>query len=216
MFLLIEKMTGMVVAAAKPRCDAFCNWNGGFDRLVPVSGRPSLIAVTPWPVATLFLLALLIGAMVNSGRAVARDYGSVMMNFDLWCQEEAHLPVHRCDQRTVVDENAFENFQHAIGPFETQNLRRAQREQWLKQDFMENDPIDNPVMRNHLALTQSALLRSIAGGTISNFISIGVPKNHDGNIETPRHLATKQQWNSYAAALYNPRDHRPLSMPLWP
>jgi len=145
-------------------CDVCGSRRGRFDALLPVSGRHSHIGDTPKSAAALFLLALLIGVMVNGARASARDYGLVAMNFDLWCQEEAHLPVHRCDQRTGVDEKAFEDFQHEIGPFETQNLRRAQREHWLERDFMENDPIDNPVMRDPLALTQSALPRSVIGG----------------------------------------------------
>jgi len=84
------------------------------------------------------------GVVAPGGHASARDHGLVAMNFDLWCQEEAHLPVHRCDKRTAVDEKAFEDFQRAISPYEAQNLRAAEQEQWLKQNFMDNDPIDNP------------------------------------------------------------------------
>jgi hypothetical protein len=126
-------------------CDVRGNRRGGFDRPLPVSGRYSHIAGTSKPAAALFLLALLMGVIVYGGRASARDYGLVAMNFDLWCQEDARLPVQRCDQRTAIDEKAFEDFLHEISPFEAQILRKVQREQWLERDFMENDPIDNPV-----------------------------------------------------------------------
>jgi len=125
-------------------CDVRGNRRGCFGRPRPISGRHSHIAGTSKPAAALFLIALLIGVIVDGGQASARDYGLVAMNFDLWCQEDARLPVQRCDQRTAIDEKAFEDFQHEIGPFEAQNLRSAQREQWLERDFMENDPIDNP------------------------------------------------------------------------
>jgi hypothetical protein len=66
------------------------------------------------------------------------------MNFDLWCQEEAHLAARECDQRTAADEKAFEDFQQELDPYEAQQLREAHRDQWLNRDFLENDPIDNP------------------------------------------------------------------------
>lgn len=120
--------------------------------------RPRVAA----PVApALFLVAVLIGAVVGGQRAYARDYGLVAMNFDLWCQEEARLPVDRCDQRTLADEKAFEDFQQKLGPYEAQNLRRAQQEQWLDRDFLENDPIDDPLARNPAAATQLPLPRRV-------------------------------------------------------
>lgn len=70
------------------------------------------------------------------------------MNFDLWCQEEAHLPARQCDQRTAADEKAFDDFRHELDPYEAQQLRQAQRDQWLNRDFLENDPIDNPQMHD--------------------------------------------------------------------
>jgi hypothetical protein len=113
--------------------------------------------------AAVFLFAILIGLVANGVDASARDYGLVAMNFDLWCQEEEHMPVHRCDQRTAVDEKAFEGFQHEISPYETQNLHEAEQELRLRRDFMENDPIDNPEMKGPLAPIQSSLPRAAIG-----------------------------------------------------
>ena len=102
----------------------------------------------PSGAAVVLLLSLLTGVLADTGPASARDYGLATMNFDLWCQEEAHLPVHRCDRRTMADEKAFEDFQQELSSYEAQNLRSAQREQWLDRDFLENDPIDSPATHN--------------------------------------------------------------------
>ena len=98
--------------------------------------------------AVVLLLGLLVGA---AGPASARDHALDTMNFDLWCQEEANLPARQCDQRTATDEKAFEDFQQELDPYEAQQLRQAQRDQWLDQDFLDNDPIDNPQMRDPFA-----------------------------------------------------------------
>jgi hypothetical protein len=125
-------------------CDVRGDRRGGFAGLfldlfdggVPVPSGAALV----------LLLGLLAGVLAGAGPASARDYGLVTMNFDLWCQEEAHLPAHRCDRRTAADEKAFEDFQQQLSPYEAQNLRGARQEQWLDRNFLENDPIDNPEM----------------------------------------------------------------------
>jgi hypothetical protein len=150
--------------ARRPVCDSRSDRHRRFGRLFPSScrGRHPRTAA-PSGAAAVFLFALLIGLVANVADASARDYGLVAMNFDLWCQEEEHLPVHRCDQRTAADEKAFEDFQHEISPYEAQNLRAAEQEMQLRRDFMENDPIDNPVTRDPLAPIQSPLPRPVIG-----------------------------------------------------
>jgi hypothetical protein len=132
-------------SARRPVCDVRGDRHRRFKRPFPAAfgGRYPHIAAR-CGAAAVFLFAFLIGVVANGSDASARDYGLVAMNFDLWCQEEAHLPVHRCDKRTAVDEKAFEDFQGEISPYEAQNLRAAEQEQWLKQNFMDNDPVDNP------------------------------------------------------------------------
>jgi hypothetical protein len=147
--------------ARYPIRDVRGNRHGRFGRSLPAffRGHDPRIAARLGATAV-FLLALLAGVVAPGGHASARDYGLVAMNFDLWCQEEEHLPAHRCDQRTAVDEKAFEDFQHIISPYEAQNLRAAEQEQWLERDFMENDPVDHP-MTSSLAAPQSSLPRSV-------------------------------------------------------
>src|SRR5580658_4121 len=90
-------------AARHPICDIRSNRHSRLGRLFPASFRgPCPCIAAPSGAAAVFLLALLIGLVTNGEHAFARDYGLVAMNFDLWCQEEAHLPAHRCDQRTAV------------------------------------------------------------------------------------------------------------------
>lgn len=143
-------------------CDVRGDRHRRFEKSFPAAFRgchPRVAARSG--AAAVFLFALLIGVAAAGGHASARDYGLVAMNFDLWCQEEAHLPVSRCDQRTAVDENAFENFQRVISPYEAQNLRAAKQEMELRRDFMDNDPIDNPAIEDSRNATQSRLPRAV-------------------------------------------------------
>ena len=150
--------------ACHPVCDVRSDRHGRFEQSspAPFRGRHPWVAARSGA-AAVFLFALLIGVAAPGEAASARDYGLVAMNFDLWCQEQARLPVHRCDQRTAADEQAFEDFQREIGPYEAQNLRGAQQEQQLERDFMDNDPIDNPEMKDPSAPIQNPLPRRVNG-----------------------------------------------------
>ena len=68
---------------------------------------------------------------------------SATMNFDLWCQEEAHLPPERCDKRTAADEIAFEahrnSAEHEADAHPTESSQAV-----INQDIMNSDPRDNP------------------------------------------------------------------------
>ena len=146
--------------AGNALCDVRRNRIRGFARTIPKLARCSHIAA--WRNSpALFLTAILIGVVAGGAGASARDYGLVAMNFDLWCQEAAHLPAERCDSRTAADEKAFEEFQQDLSPYEAQNLRQAQQEQWLDRDFLDNDPIDNPSLRNPATPAQIPLPRRV-------------------------------------------------------
>jgi hypothetical protein len=150
--------------ARYPVCDVRGDRHSRFGRSLPALFRGRHPRVAPRSgAAAVFLLALLMGVVAPGGHASARDYGLVPMNFDLWCQEEEHLPAHRCDQRMAADEKAFEDFQYKISPYEAQNLRTAEQDLQLRRDFMENDPIDNPVTRDPLVPIQSPLPRPVVG-----------------------------------------------------
>ena len=81
------------------------------------------------------------GAMAQAGW----NYDVKTMNFDMWCQEEAHLPAERCDRRTPEDEKTFEDYRAKIERYEVPYLQERQRELAIHRDVMQSDPVDNPV-----------------------------------------------------------------------
>lgn len=83
-----------------------------------------------------------------------KNYDVKTMNFDLWCQEQAHLPATRCDKRTPEDEKNFEDYRAQIERYEVPYLQQQQRELSINRDIMHNDQVDNPVSQNPQAQTQ--------------------------------------------------------------
>lgn len=83
-----------------------------------------------------------------------KNYDVKTMNFDLWCQEQAHLPATRCDKRTPEDEKTFEAYRAQIERYEVPYLQERQRDLSINRDIMHNDPIGNPVSQNPQAQTQ--------------------------------------------------------------
>jgi hypothetical protein len=99
-------------------------------------------------VSTLVLLAS--GASAQTGQ----NYDVKTMNFDMWCQEQAHLPAARCDQRTADDEKTFEDYRSKIERYEVPYLQEQQHQLAIQRDVMQNDPVDNPLNQNPQAQTQ--------------------------------------------------------------
>jgi len=119
------------------------------------SGIGAPVGKTPHAYSLMFVsLVILMGVFAGPATAQSANYPVEDMNFDLWCQEQAHLSPPRCDQRTAADERAFEDFQREIDPYEIPFLRKRQREFEFERDVMENEPIDNPVTQNPQALMQ--------------------------------------------------------------
>lgn len=83
-----------------------------------------------------------------------RNYDVKTMNFDLWCQEQAHLPAARCDKRTPEDEKTFQAYRTQIERYEVPYLQQRQRDLSINRDIMHSDPVDNPVHQNPQAQTQ--------------------------------------------------------------
>src|ERR1700761_1519494 len=104
--------------------------------------RPALL------VSTIVLLAS--GASAQTGQ----NYDVKTMNFDMWCQEQAHLPADRCDKRTAEDEKTFEAYRDKIERYEIPYLQQQQHDLAIHRDVMENDPIDNPVGQDPRAQSQ--------------------------------------------------------------
>ena len=103
----------------------------------------------------LSVVALTVALFVSTASAqTGKNYDVKTMNFDLWCQEQAHLPVARCDKRTPEDEKTFETYRAQIERYEVPYLQQRQRELTINRDIMHNDQVDNPVSQNPSAQTQ--------------------------------------------------------------
>jgi maltooligosyltrehalose synthase len=83
-----------------------------------------------------------------------QNYDVQTMNFDMWCQEQAHLAPERCDKRTAEDEKTFEDYRAKIEQYEIPYLQQKQKELSVHRDIMQNDPVDNPVSQNPDAQAQ--------------------------------------------------------------
>jgi hypothetical protein len=70
------------------------------------------------------------------------------MNFDLWCQEEQHLPPERCDKRLPKDNEAFEAYRAKIEDYEVPYLEKKEQEQNFNRVILHGDPIDHPIQPN--------------------------------------------------------------------
>jgi hypothetical protein len=73
-----------------------------------------------------------------------RPYPLNEMNFDMWCQEEQHLPPARCDKRLPEDDAAFQAYRNKIETYEIPYLQRKRDEQTLNRVILHNDPVDHP------------------------------------------------------------------------
>lgn len=71
-------------------------------------------------------------------------YPLTEMNFDMWCQEEQHLPAARCDRRLPEDDAAFQAYVNKIESYEIPYLQRKQDEQTLNRVILHNDPVGAP------------------------------------------------------------------------
>ena len=108
--------------------------------------RPLRIA----PFAALTMAFFVSPASAQTGK----NYDVKTMNFDLWCQEQAHLPAPRCDKRTPEDEKTFEAYRAQIERYEVPYLQQQQRDLSLSRDILHNDPIDNPLSQDPQAQQQ--------------------------------------------------------------
>jgi hypothetical protein len=99
-------------------------------------------------VSAIILLAT--GAVAQTGQ----NYDVKTMNFDMWCQEQAHLPADRCDKRTAEDEKTFEDYRTKIERYEVPYLQEQQHQLAIRRDIMQHDPVDNPVNQDPNAQTQ--------------------------------------------------------------
>lgn len=86
-----------------------------------------------------------LAAAVLTTRAEAQEpYPLHEMNFDLWCQEEKHLPPERCDKRLPGDDAEFQAYRSTIERYEIPYLQRREKEENLNRVIIHNDPVDHP------------------------------------------------------------------------
>jgi hypothetical protein len=71
-------------------------------------------------------------------------YNVQEMNFDMWCQEEQHLPAARCDKRLPEDDAAFNAHRSKVERYEIPYLREQQKQLRLNTGILHNDPVDHP------------------------------------------------------------------------
>ncbi len=91
------------------------------------------------------------GALAQSGK----NFDVKTMNFDLWCQEQQHLPPERCDKRTPEDEEAYEAYRDKVEKYEIPYLQGQQTGAQLDRTILHNDPVDNPITQDPAAQRQS-------------------------------------------------------------
>lgn len=97
------------------------------------------------------LLTSLAAAVFFSQAALAQRDGSYPvkeMNFDLWCQEQARLPVERCDKRTPQDEATFQAYRNKVEAYEIPYLQRKTGAAFMDRNILRNDPVDNPPVKD--------------------------------------------------------------------
>ena len=96
---------------------------------------------TNWLLAGLVILPV-------SAFAQGANYNVQTMNFDMWCQEQAHLAPERCDKRTTEDNDAFEAYRAKIEQYEIPYLQAKQKQdaRWTTMSCTK-DPVD----KSHLA-----------------------------------------------------------------
>lgn len=81
------------------------------------------------------------------GHAQAQTSGSVPltnMNYDMWCQEEQHLPPERCDKRLPQDDAAFNAYRAKIENYEVPYLQERKEKDTMNRVILHNDPVDHP------------------------------------------------------------------------
>ena len=93
-------------------------------------------------------LAVTLAALAPAAAQRNGNYPVTEMNFDLWCQEQANLPVERCDKRTKEDNAAFESYRAKVEAYEIPYLQQKANAARMDRDMLRNDPVDNPAVKD--------------------------------------------------------------------
>ena len=111
---------------------------------------PTLAGMKRLVVASIAAAVLISGTAPISSAWAQRNgqYPVTEMNFDLWCQEQAHLPPERCDKRSTEDNSAFEAYRAKVEAYEIPYLQQKANAARLDRDILRNDPVDNPPIKD--------------------------------------------------------------------
>lgn len=80
----------------------------------------------------------------NNPESQGTRYNVQEMNFDMWCQEQQHLPPARCDKRLPEDDEAFNTYRSKIERYEIPYLQEQQKQLRINTGILHNDPVDHP------------------------------------------------------------------------
>jgi len=103
------------------------------------------------PRAALLVLMLAGG---SAAAQVGRNYDITPLNFDLWCQQTAHVAPDRCDKRLPDDEAAFEAYRAKMDAYEIEYLKQKNKDARIETDILHNDPTDRSATRALQAQSQ--------------------------------------------------------------
>jgi len=108
--------------------------------------RPLRIALLTLAAAGFSFSALAQDMPIPADPQGPRDirYDVQNMNFDMWCQEEQHLPPERCDKRLPGDDADFNAYRAKIERYEIPYLQQQQKQLQINSDILHNDPVDHP------------------------------------------------------------------------
>jgi hypothetical protein len=94
------------------------------------------------------LLALPVCTWTLPAWSQGSNYDVKTMNFDLWCQEQAHLAPDRCDKRQPEDEQTFEDYRAKIEQYEIPYLEKKKNQITMDNNILNKDPVDNPLTQD--------------------------------------------------------------------
>jgi hypothetical protein len=100
------------------------------------------------------LAVMVLAAALPAGAQIGRNYDVTPMNFDLWCQETAHIAPERCNKRLPEDNAAFEAFRAQIEAYEIPHLQQKNRDARIEVDILHDDPVDRSATRAMQAQSQ--------------------------------------------------------------
>lgn len=137
------------------------------------------IAYKLYPMTRLRILTLasLAAIALSSSARAQQPYALHEMNFDLWCQEEKHLPPDRCDKRLPQDDAEFQAYRSTIEKYEIPYLQKKQSDENLNTVIIHHDPVDHPAQ---LSVPQNSGGTLPCSGAITCGLQPSTPQNPGG------------------------------------